>query len=312
VAKENHTLGITCAITGVVAMSIMDVVIKWLSPDYPLHEIILVRTVVALCLTLIIVHFEGGFVLLKTKRPMLHLIRGLMIVTANITFYLALAVMPIAEAAALFYVAPLIIAGLSVPVLGETVGSRRWAAIFIGFMGVVLMSGLGTDSFKIAALLPVFAALAYALTQLMTRKLGVTDKASTLSFYIGIVFLVVSVGFGLTVGDGRFVEAGGPGLEFLLRPWRMPDANALALMVVCGFLVAVVAYMLSQAYRITQANVIAPFEYVALPLAILWGYLFWNELPDFKAMIGIVLIGGSGLYVFIHERSVQKRVASNA
>ncbi len=310
--QENHTLGISCAITGVVAMSVMDVVIKWLSPQYPLHEIILVRTVVALFLTLIIVHFEGGFALLKTRRPVLHLIRGLMIVTANITFYLALAVMPIAEAAALFYVAPLIIAGLSVPLLGETVGSRRWAAIFVGFMGVVLMSGLGTDSFKMATLLPVFAALAYALTQLMTRRLGVTDKASTLSFYIGIVFLLVSIAFGLTVGDGRFVEVGGPGLEFLLRPWRLPDANSLVLMVVCGFLVAVVAYMLSQAYRITQANVIAPFEYVALPLAILWGYLFWGEVPGLKAMIGIILIGGAGLYVFLHERTGQNRVASKA
>jgi len=293
-------------------MSIMDVVIKWLSPDYPLHEIILVRTVVALFLTLIIVHFEGGFALLKTRRPMLHFARGLMIVTANITFYLALAVMPIAEAAALFYVAPLIIAGLSVPLLGEYVSKRQWVAILTGFMGVVLMSGLGTGSFKSAALLPVFAALAYALTQLMTRKLGVTDKASVMSFYIGVVFIIVSVVFGLTVGDGRFAASGGPALEFLLRPWRLPDANSLMLMVVCGFLVAVVAYMLSQAYRVAEANVIAPFEYVVLPLAILWGYLFWNEVPDFKTMIGILLIGGSGLYVFLYERSGQKRVASKA
>ena len=310
--QENRTLGITCAVTGVVAMSIMDVVIKWLSPDYPLHEIVLIRTVVALFLTLIIVHFEGGFGLLKTKRPMLHFARGLMIVTANMAFYLALAVMPIAEAAALFYVAPLIIAGLSVPLLGEYVSRRQWMAISIGFMGVVLMSGLGTGSFKPEALLPVFAALAYALTQLMTRKLGVTDKASVMSFYIGVVFIIVSVAFGLTVGDGRFAASGGPALEFLLRPWRFPDTNALVLMIVCGFLVAVVAYMLSQAYRVAQANVIAPFEYVVLPLAILWGYLFWGEIPDFKAMIGIVLIGGSGLYVFLHERSGQKRVASKA
>ncbi len=305
--RKNHTLGISCAITGVVAMSVMDVVIKWLSPIYPLHEIVLVRTIVALFLTLIIVHFEGGFGLLKTTRPVLHLVRGLMIASANMTFYIALALMPIAEAAALFYVAPLLIVGLSVPVLGEHVGWRRWLAIFIGFMGVVLMSGIGTNTFKAASFLPVLAALAYASTQILTRKLGVTEKASVMSVYMGVVFLFVSVGFGITVGDGRLANINGPGLEFLLRAWQWPDANGAILMIVCGFLAAILAYMLSQAYRITEANVIAPFEYIVLPLAILWGYLFWDEIPGFKALIGIVLIGGSGLYVFIHERSLQKR-----
>ena len=310
--QKNHALGISCAITGVVAMSVMDVVIKWLSPDYPLHEIVLFRTVIALLLTLIVVHFEGGLSLLKTKRPKLHIARGVMIAVANMTFYLALAVMPIAEAAALFYVAPLIITALSVPMLGETVGWRKWVAIFVGFMGVVLMSGLGTGAFKTQALLPVFAAFAYAITQLMTRKLGVTDKASVMSFYISVVFIIVSVGFGLSVGDGRFAADGGPGLEFLLRSWKIPDSNAIVLMSVCGLLVAIVGYMLSQAYKTTEANVIAPFEYIVLPLAILWGYLFWNEVPDSKALIGILLIGGAGLYVFLHERNAQKPVVSKA
>ena len=302
--QENHTFGISCAVAGVVAMSVMDAVIKWLSSDYPLHEIVLVRTIVAMFLTLIIVHFEGGFGLLKTTRPGLHLVRGMMIAMANMTFYLALAIMPIAEAAALFYIAPLLITGLSVPLLGEHVGWRRWAAIIVGFAGVVLMSGIGTDSFRAVAFLPVLAALFYALTQLLTRKMGVTEKASVLAFYISAVFLVVSIGFGLAVGDGHLVNAGGPGLEFLLRAWHLPNFNDGALMIACGVLVAIVAYGLSQAYRVSPANVIAPFEYIVLPLAILWGFLFWNEIPDFKTIVGILLIAGAGLYVFIHERSL--------
>ena len=304
--QGNHSLGILCAVIGVVAMSVMDVVIKWLSPVYPLHEIVLVRTVIALFLTLIMVHFEGGLGLLKTKRPGLHIIRGSMIAVANMTFYLALAIMPIADAAALFYVAPLLITALSVPLLGERVGMRRWFAILIGFGGVILMSGVGTSTFKSAAALPLIAALAYALTQLMTRKLGDTEKASVMAFYIGVVFLIVSIGFGLTVGDGSLVGAGGPGLEFLLRAWHWPDSEAIILMVVCGALVAVVAYMLTQAYRISEANLIAPFEYIVLPMAIVWGYLLWDEIPTFKTIIGIILIGGSGIYVFVHERITRK------
>ncbi|HFC04169.1 MAG TPA: DMT family transporter [Rhizobiales bacterium] len=287
-------------------MSVMDVVIKWLSPDYPLHEIILVRSLVALVLTLAVIQFEGGLGLLKTQRPMLHVIRGLMVAAASMTFYMALAVMPIAEASALFYIAPLLITGLSVPLLGENVGWRRWLAISVGFAGVILMSGIGTSSFKVASLLPMIAALAYALTQLLTRKLGVTDKASVMTFYISVVFIIISVGFGLICGDGGFAGSAGDELQFLLRPWRLPDLYSLLLMVVCGVLVTVVFIMLAQAYRVSEANVIAPFEYVVLPLAILWGYLFWNEIPAPKTLIGIVLIGGAGLYVFIHEHSLQK------
>jgi len=293
-------------VTGVVAMSVMDVVIKWLSPDYPLHEIILVRSLVALVMTMAVIQFEGGLGLLKTQRPMLHVIRGLMVAAASMTFYMALAVMPIAEASALFYIAPLLITGLSVPLLGEHVGWRRWLAISVGFAGVILMSGIGTSSFKVASLLPMIAALAYALTQLLTRKLGVTDKASVMTFYISVVFIIISAGFWLVCGDGGFASLAGDDLQFLLRAWRLPDLYSLLLMVVCGVLVTVVFIMLAQAYRVSEANVIAPFEYVVLPLAILWGYLFWNEIPDPKTLIGIVLIGGAGLYVFIHERSLQK------
>jgi len=309
VVQTNHTLGISCAVTGVVAMSIMDVVIKWLSPVYPLHEIVLVRTLIALLLTLIMVHFEGGLGLLRTKRPGLHAVRGLMIAVANMTFYLALAVMPIADAAALFYVAPLLITALSVPLLGEKVGPRRWFAIFIGFVGVILMSGVGTSTFKVTAILPLIAALAYAMTQLMTRKLGGTEKASVMAFYVGVVFLIVSVLFGMVFGDGFLEAAGGPHLTFLLRAWHWPDMDAIILMVFAGVLVAIVTYLLTQAYRVSEANLIAPFEYIVLPMAIVWGYLLWDDVPTFKTIAGIILISGSGVYVFVHEHITRKNEA---
>jgi len=309
VTQLNHSLGISCAVTGIVAMSVMDVVIKWLSPVYPLHEIVLIRTIIALLLTLIMVHYEGGLGLLKTKRPGLHAIRGSMIAVSNMTFYLALAVMPIADAAALFYVAPLLITALSVPLLGEKVGPRRWFAIFIGFAGVVLMSGVGTSTFKVTAILPLIAALSYAMTQLMTRKLGGTEKASVMAFYVGIVFLIVSVLFGMIFGDGFLEAAGGPNLAFLLRAWRWPDMNAIILMVFAGILVSIVVYLLTQAYRVSEANLIAPFEYIVLPMAIVWGYLLWDDIPTFKTIAGIILISGSGVYVFVHEHITRKNGA---
>jgi len=308
----NHTFGISCAVTGVVAMSIMDAVIKWLSDGYPLHEIVLVRTLVAIVLTGVMVHFEGGLGLLKTSRPGLHLSRGVLVAIANMSFYLSLAVMPIAQASGLFFIAPLIITGLSGPMLGERVGWRRWVAIAIGFLGVILISGVGTGVFNAVAFLPVVAALAYALVQILARKIGNTDKASVMSFYISIVFLFISGAFWLVAGNGEYLGVGGESLTFLLRPWVMPNNNDLTLMLICGVLVAAAGYLLNQAYRISMANVIAPFEYVALPLAILWGWLFWHEMPSPQTFIGILLIGCAGLYVFIRERMIMARMGESA
>ena len=308
---SNQLLGIVCILIGISSMTMMDAVIKWLSGAYPLHEIVLVRTVISLGLTLVMVHFEGGLGLLNTSRPGLHIVRGLMVTVANMSFYLSLSLMPIAEATGLFFVAPLIITGLSGPLLGEKVGLRRWLAVVVGFIGVVLISGIGTDSFRAPALLSLLAAFAYALTQISTRKLGITDKASVMAFYIGIVFIVISSGFWWFAGDGHLVEAGGPKLEFLLRAWTMPDQTGWLLMVVSGVLVAVVGYMLSQAYRIAKANVIAPYEFVALPLAVLWGVLFWGEYPSIQTVLGIVLIAGAGTFVFIRERRIAAQMGEN-
>ncbi len=311
ITHTNHTLGISCAIFGIMSMSIMDAVIKWLSDGYPLHEIVLVRTLVALVLTVIIVHFEGGLGLLKTQRSKLHVTRGVLVAIANMSFYLSLAVMPIAQATGLFFIAPLLITALSGPMLGERVGWRRWVAIGVGFIGVILISGVGSGALNSMAFMPLVAALAYALVQVLARRLGCTDKASVMSFYISIVFLVISVAFWAIAGNGQYLGVGGDSLSFLLRPWVMPNSSDLGLMLVCGVLVAAAGYLLNQAYRVSMANVIAPFEYVALPLAILWGWLFWSEIPSFNTLLGIVLIGCAGLYVFVREHMIKAQTSES-
>lgn len=302
-STAHNKAGISCILVGLTAMSVMDATIKYLAPDFALHQIILVRTLVALLLTLVLVKWEGGLHLLNTARPGLHGLRGLMIAIANMAFYLSIAAMPIAEATGLFFIAPAMITALSGPLLGEKIGWRRWAAIAVGFAGVALISGIGRDVFKPVSLLPLLAALTYALNQIMSRKLGVTEKASVMSFYISVVFLVISVGFGLWLGDGHLSGKVGNTLEFIVRPWVVPDRASLALMAVAGFLVAAAGYFVSQAYRLGRANIIAPYEYVVMPLAVLWGWLFWNEIPGPVTLLGIALIVLSGVYGFIRERA---------
>ncbi|WP_187431056.1 Riboflavin transporter [Roseobacter fucihabitans] len=313
---QNHaTLGILFVIAGVFAISINDMLIKQLSGGYPLHEIVFLRSAIGILFSLVMVRMEGGWRILKTRRPFLHLIRGLLIVIANMSFFLALAAIPLADATALFFAAPLFITLLSIPILGEKVGIMRMSAVLVGFAGVVIMQRPWADSgtleaTRVVLLLPVLAAFTYALNQIMTRKLGVESKASALSVYIQATFIVVSIGFYLVAGDGRFAQGtDNASLEFLLRAWVWPAPGDWGVIVGMGANAAIIGYCLSQAYRMADAATVAPFEYVGLPLAVFWGWLIFAELPVWEVWAGIFLILGSGLFVFLRERQKARVVA---
>ena len=131
-----------------------------------------------------------------------------------------------------------------------------------------------------------------------------------MSIYIQSAFVVVSLGFWLVAGDGRFAEGSdNPSLLFLFRAWIWPEDGDWWPLIGLGLNSAVVAYCLAQAYRLSDAATVAPFEYVGLPMAVLWGWLFWAELPALPIWIGIALIAGSGLFVFLREKQNARRVA---
>ncbi|MDW3207246.1 MAG: DMT family transporter [Alphaproteobacteria bacterium] len=301
--RNPATLGILCVIAAGLTFSTADMMIKSLSDGYPLHQIVFIRACVALSVILLIfVPLEGGYRNLLSKRMPLHLLRGLCVFIANMAFFTGIATMSLGEATAIFFVAPLFITALSVPFLGEKVGLRRWLAVIVGLIGVVIIIRPGTAAFQYAALAPIVAALAYASMQIMARKLGVTEKASTMAFYIQATFLVVCSTIGLGIGDGRFAEGiEDPSLTFLLRAWTWPESSDLWIMLAVGSLSACGAYLISQGYRLAEATAAAPFEYIALPLAVFWSIVVFGDWPDLQATLGILLILGSGLYAFWRE-----------
>ena len=304
---EHRFLGIACVVAAVTLLVLQDSVIKWLSGDYPLHEIVLVRAASAAGVTLFVMRLEGGIHLLRTHRLGLHLVRAGLLIIANSAFFLALAAMTIAEATSIFFVAPLVITALSALMLHEAVGPRRWAAVCIGLAGVVVMLRPGEDAFKLVALLPLVAAAAYALMQILTRRLGTTERASTIAFYAQASFIVASVAMGLVAGHGRFAPEDDPSLAFLLRAWTVPSAADAALFLGIGVVNGIGGYLMSQAYRVTRPSVLAPFEYVALPMAVAWGVVFFGDWPDLVTWAGMALICGSGLYVLHREAVVGRR-----
>ena len=279
-----------------------DVLIKYLSGTHALHLLVFTRCTIALVLIVVAVWLFGpGLGSLRTRRLTLHIVRGLLVVTANMAFFLAVAALPLATCVAIFFVSPLLISVFSVVFLGETVGPRRWAAIAVGLVGVLIIVQPGTEAFRPATLLPALSAACYAGLNIMTRVVGRTDSTAALAFYTQIVFIVTSLAIGLAVGDGRFATQDHPSAAFFFRAWAWPDTSDWPLLFLLGICVGAGATLISAAYRASEAALVAPFEYIAVPFSIFWGGVLCGEWPGATTWAGIALIVGAGLFMIWRE-----------
>ena len=300
--RSASALGAACALGATMGFTVNDTAVKFLSGGYALHQVVLTRALIALAVTtLVLMPFLGGWAQMRTRRPELHLARGGLLVLANMTFFLSLSVMPLADATAIFFVSPLLIAVFSVVFLGEHVGPRRWAAIAVGLAGVVIMIRPGTDAFAPVALLPVLAAAGYAGMHTMTRRMGVTESAVTMAFYIQLTFIGASVRVGLGLGHGRFDPGDGGALSFLTRAWIWPHSADWGVFLLAGLGSSIGGILIAQAYRLCESALVAPLEYAAMPLAIILGVVVFGDWPDALAWVGMSLIIGAGLYMIWRE-----------
>lgn len=294
--------GILFALGGGVILSINDLAIKFLSGDYALHQVILIRAFIGIALVLAVIRLSGtGFRQLVTTRGRAHLLRVSIVMVSNVTYFLGLAAMPLADAVATAFIAPIFITLLSIVVLGEVVGPRRWAAVAVGMLGIIVMMRPGAGVIQPAAILVVISAFCYACSHMMTRRMRDTESAMTLNFYVQVGFIVVSACMGLWVGDGHLSGSADPSLAFLFRPWIWPPVADWWAFLATGMAVGIGGLMMSQAYRTCEAALVAPFEYIGMPMAILWGALVFGTFPDATSWVGIALICGAGLYTLWRE-----------
>ena len=307
-AERSSFVGAYWAFAAVFAFSINDVVIKFLSGDYPLYQVMFVRSLIGLIFVVaVLVPLTGTLSMVKTSRLKIHLLRGLCVVCANFFFFLSLAALPLADAVAIFFISPMLISVFSVIFLQEYVGPRRWAAIIIGLVGVLIVVRPGTSAFQIASVLPIIAAIGYAFLHILTRRIGDTENATSMVFYIQVTFLAVSSTAGLALGHGSFDVFEHPSAVFLFRAWVWPTTFDLSLMIFSGVVTSVGGYMISQAYRRSEAALVAPFEYIALPLSVAFGIILFAEIPDAIALSGIALIIVSGLVMIWREAAARRR-----
>lgn len=301
---QSNMVAVLCLVAGIAIFSFQDLILKQLSGAYPLHQAMVLRSLTAVPFMLLITWwFDGSLATLINRNWPAMLGRGLLNFAAYTAYYLALAALPMATTAALYFTAPLFITLLSVWLLKERVPLNRWIAVLIGFAGVVIMARPGSTLFDWAVLLPIFCGLAYAASMVWARSMGEVNSAAAMAFWGNNAFLICSLGLALIYGPGSYTEAAHPSLSFLTRGWVMPDLWDATLMCSCGVIAAVGLTLLTHAYRVGQSSVVAPFEFTFAFWGLLWGWLFLGDLPDGLGWLGIAIIIAAGIYVVRAEQT---------
>jgi drug/metabolite transporter (DMT)-like permease len=309
---NRNVSGIIYVIAGLFAFAVQDVIIKFLSGDYAIHQIVLFRSVVSVPVLLALVYYESGFRGFVGRRPGLLTIRAFLLYLAYTCYYLAIAAMQIADTLAIAFLSPLIVTALSKPFLGIDVGLKRWLAILVGFAGTLVMLRPGFGVFEPAALFAIGSATCYAAATVQTRLLGPTETSATMSLHAMAIYIVLSGGTGLLIGDGHLAASSHPSLAFLLRAWSWPNAYDLMLMLATGVVATIGMLCLAQAYRLGDPPIVAPFEYTSMIWALASGYIFWNRIPDHVSMAGIAIIIAAGLYIASLESFRRRDLGSSA
>jgi drug/metabolite transporter (DMT)-like permease len=296
-ARSAQFIGVTCAVCGAFALYVSDMSVKFLSGGYHLHEVIQIRSLIGIAFVVgVILVTRSGFRQLRTQRAGAHLVRVGFILMSNLTYYLGLAVLPLADGVAIAFIGPLAVTALSAVVLGEHVEVKRWCAVLAGLVGVIVMVRPGSGLIQTASLLVAFSAVSYSSAHIMTRRMRTTESAITLGFYVQAGFIAASTLMGLVVGDGRMAGSENATLDYLFRAWVWPTAADWPFFAATGIAVATAGILIAQAYRLGTAAAVAPFEYAAMPMAIFWGVVIFDKWPDLTAWIGIVLICGAGIF----------------
>lgn len=279
--------GIAFMVTGGALVTFGDALLKLLTTVYDTGEILFLRGLFMGIPIAWLAWRAGVIATLRIRNPTMHILRALLTTFATAVFFFALRYLPLADTTAVNFAGPIFVAALAWPLLHERVEWRRWVAILLGFLGVIVMTRPSSETINWIAMMPAIGALGSALRDIITRQMSTTETTmATLTFTSAFVALA--------------------GLVTLPFGWVMPTLEHLALMAASGFLVGVAHFLFIEAFRLGEAALIAPFRYVNLIWAILFGFLFWADIPDAWMGIGSTLVIGSGLYLF-HRQTRQSR-----
>jgi drug/metabolite transporter (DMT)-like permease len=287
VADALRAIAFMCA--GVSTFPFMNAAVKLLSPNYPAMQITWARFTGHLIVMLLIFLPQYRWALLKTRQPAVQIGRSILMLASNLVFVMAIGRVPLATASAIGFTSPLIVTALSVPLLHETVGWRRWGAVLVGFAGALLVIRPGNGFADAAVLLLLLSSLTYALYQVATRWVSRHDSAAT-----GIVFAALIGSLALSL----------PMPFIFVTPRSVLDGLLFSCL---GFLGGTGHYLVIRAFQLGRAAVVAPLGYVELIGSTVLGYLIFGHFPDLWTWVGAGVIIASGLYIALRERRVRQR-----
>ena len=282
-AEDSPAKGIVLMLAAMAVVPVMDGVAKHLSASFPVLQVVWARYFFHLLILFPVVLWRHGAGALLLRRPWLQLIRGGFLLGSTILFFAAIAVMPIADALALVFVAPLVVTALSPVVLGERVGVRRWSAVSVGFIGVLVIVRPGLSVFHPGMLLALGAGTIYAFYSLATRRLSGSAPPLVTLAYTALLGAVV-------------MSAAVPAV------WITPAATDFAWMALMGALAAGGHFLIIKSFEHAEASLLAPLGYSEIVMATVVGYLAFGDFPDFWTWVGVVIVIASGVYVSLRER----------
>lgn len=276
--------GIGLIVLACLCFSLLDATAKYLVETVPTFQIVWLRFVSHVILCFVLFRVWKKPALLKTKRPVLQLVRAFCLLGITIFNFLAVRHLQLAETTAIMFAAPFVITALAGPILGEWAGARRWAAIIVGFMGVLVVTQPGLGGMHWAAIYSVASMVFYALYAIFTRQLTATDTSAGMLILSGVIAAIAMAPAGLAV-------------------WVTPvDAWSWVLLFATGVFGGGGHFLFIIAHRMAPAPVLAPFIYTQIVWMVALGYLVFGDVPGWATLAGTMIVVGSGLYILYRER----------
>ena len=286
----------------VLVTGLQDAFIKDLSAAYPVWEMQIFRGGSAALLIFGWIVLDGGLRQLIGTRPSpLLLARSAILAMASLSFYVALAGMQFADAVAIYFSLPLMIAALSGFLIGEKVPPQRWVAIVVAFVGVAIIAQPTRGIFNPATLIALFSTLCYAVGLMLTRPVGMRVPSAVMGLWQLMAFVTTGALLGLVFGSGAFHDPAHPSFSYLTQGWVTPTPLHLLEMLVFGVAAALATILYTAGYKVVAPSFVAPFEYQSLFYASLLQFLRWGDVPAGTTVAGAALIVAAGLWMIWRE-----------
>jgi drug/metabolite transporter (DMT)-like permease len=302
IARQQHKLKAVAYITLAVGLATsQDAIVKYLTGTFPAYETVAFRGLMAIPFLLFWQARGVGLKALNTPMLGLVLLRSLILCTAYFSFVLAIAVMPLANAVAIYFTMPFFMAAMVGKGLGEKVPLYRWLAIGFGFIGVMITLRPGASTFQPASLLAFYSAFGYAVGQMMSRHISQTVPPIVISQWQNLFYILVAIIIGIVVYTTGYAGTGV--MPSLTKAFQWPAYSEIGILLLLGIFSAVSATAFISAYKNAEANFVAPFEYTAMIWAVLFGIFVFNDFPDFYTWVGAAVVIGAGLFMLAMDHT---------